>query len=295
MLLTTSVGELQFRFAHSPGDALAAIVSDPELKLATDPNWRGSTFPWVFLPRRHDRCVLQGWSWSGGLHYALSQVEDVVGPRRKAYWSEQILSSSLFRLYRSIGGDTMKAGLNDPDLHARRSASHYCVYLIMRGIEILGASLVSPTNDPDQFVSALIDADLNTALHTPLGRLFSPLFFPRVPPILSRGSAAAYPKSSVGPSKRRGCTEALPTRQAIRPRSIFSLPTFGHLRNSAISGIVYGAGNYNPVSLRRNQNQGPEIIRRRNGKPIRPRSASPPTMGSLGSRRQPRHRRRHEC
>ena len=28
VLLTTSVGELQFRFAHSPGDALAAIVSD---------------------------------------------------------------------------------------------------------------------------------------------------------------------------------------------------------------------------------------------------------------------------
>ena len=174
----------------------------------------------------------------------------------------------------------MKAGLNDPDLHARRSASHYCVYLIMRGIQILGASLVSPTNDPDQFVSALIDADLNTASSTPLGRLFSPLFFPRVPPILSRGSAAAYPKSSVGPSKRRGCTEALPTRQAIRPRSIFSLRTFGHLRNSRhMATFAYGAGSYNPVSLKWNQNQGPQMTRRRNGKPIRPRSASPPTMG----------------
>ena len=106
VLLTTSVGELQFRFAHSPGDALAAIVSDPESELAKDPNWRGSTFPWVFLPRRHDRCVTNGWSWSGGLHYGLSQVQDSVGPRRKAYWSEQILSSSLFRLYRCIGGDT---------------------------------------------------------------------------------------------------------------------------------------------------------------------------------------------
>ena len=47
VLLTTSVGDLQFRFAHSPGDALAAIVSDPESELATDANWRGATFPWV--------------------------------------------------------------------------------------------------------------------------------------------------------------------------------------------------------------------------------------------------------
>ena len=83
VLLTTSVGELQIRFADSPGDALAAIVSDPESKLATDPNWRGSTFPWVFLPRRHDRCVLQGWSWSGGLHYALSQSKMLSGPVTK--------------------------------------------------------------------------------------------------------------------------------------------------------------------------------------------------------------------
>ncbi len=73
VLLMASVGELQFRFAHSAGDALAAIVSDPRSALATDINWRGATFPWVFLPRRHDRCVCQGWSWGGGLHYALSQ------------------------------------------------------------------------------------------------------------------------------------------------------------------------------------------------------------------------------
>ena len=117
--------------------------ADPESELAKDPNWRGSTFPWVFLPRRHDRCVAVGWSWSGRLHYALSQVPNSAGPRRKAYWSEQILSSSLFRLYRCIGGDTtMVAPPRYPDSHARRSASHYCVYLIMRAIQILGTSLV---------------------------------------------------------------------------------------------------------------------------------------------------------
>src|SRR6516165_3015688 len=183
VLLTASIGELQFRFAHSPGDALAAIVSDPESKLATDPSWRGSTFPWVFLPRRHDRCVCVGWSWGGTLHHSLSQVPTSVGPRRKAYWSEQILSSSLFRLYRSIGGDTVVLGPSgDPDPHARRSASHYCVYLIMRGIQILGTSLVSPTNDPDQFASALIDADISTASSTPSWHVVFPPVFPPGPP-----------------------------------------------------------------------------------------------------------------
>src|SRR5260370_6921530 len=54
-----------------------------------------------------------------------------------------------------------------PNAYVRRSASHYCVYLIMRGIQILGTSLVSPANEPDQFVSAMIDADINTASTTP--------------------------------------------------------------------------------------------------------------------------------
>ncbi len=103
-----------------------------------------------------------------------------LGPRRKAYWSEQILSSSLFRLYRCIGGDTtLVTSPSTPDLHARRSASHYCVYLIMRAIQILGTSLAVPANDPDQFVSALIDTDVNTALSTPWYVLFPPVFSSR--------------------------------------------------------------------------------------------------------------------
>jgi hypothetical protein len=163
VLLMCSVGELEFRFAHSAGDALAAIVADPQSQLATDANWRGATFPWVFTPRRHDRCVSHGWSWGGSLHYALSQVPDSTPPRRKGYWTEQILSSSLFRLYRCLGGDTKMVGMPDrPDPFTRESASHYSVYLIMRGIQILPTSTTVLTNEPDQFVSALIDADIGT-------------------------------------------------------------------------------------------------------------------------------------
>lgn len=265
VLLTTSVGELQFRFAHSPGDALAAIVSDPESKLAKDRNWRGSTFPWVFLPRRHDRSVTLGWSWGGTMHYALSQVPTSVGPRRKAYWSEQILSSSLFRLYRSIGGDTVVLGPSgDPDPHARRSASHYCVYLIMRGIQILGTSLVSPTNDPDQFASALIDADISTASSTPSWHVvFPPVFPPGPPDTFDR----------IG-----GCVNKV-IRWAFEAQGLYNL--FGKITNAPgtpplvdiyiddlrpssettiYGNIDYGRGSYNPVSLEWDQNQSPTDV-----------------------------------
>jgi hypothetical protein len=160
VLLAASVGELEFRFAHSAGDALAAIVADPQSALAKDPNWRGATFPWVFTPRRHDRCVLHGWGWGGALHYPMSQVPDSTPPRRKGYWSEQIMSSSLFRLYRCIGGDTKMLGPpGGPGETTRESASHYSTFLIMRGIQLLGTSGVTLANEPDQFVTALMDAD----------------------------------------------------------------------------------------------------------------------------------------
>jgi len=264
VLLTASIGELQFRFAHSPGDALAAIVSDPESKLATDPSWRGSTFPWVFLPRRHDRCVCVGWSWGGTLHHSLSQVPTSVGPRRKAYWSEQILSSSLFRLYRSIGGDTTESTFGDPDIHARRSASHYCVQLIMRGIQILGSSGVVPANDPDQLVGAMIYIDCHTsAWH---------VVFPQ--PI---GPAHTFHR--VG-----GCVHKV-IRWAFEAQGLYN--PFGKITNApgaplpvdvyiedlrpaweatTNGGVEYDKGSYNPVSLAWDQNQLPS-----NKNPLAPR------------------------
>jgi hypothetical protein len=249
VLLTTSVGELQFRFAHSPGDALAAIVSDPESELATDPNWRGSTFPWVFLPRRHDRCVTDGWSWSGGLHYGLSQVQDSVGPRRKGYWSEQILSSSLFRLYRCIGGDTtVVAPPHQPDAYVRRSASHYCVYLIMRGIQILGTSLVSPANEPDQFVSALIDADINTASNTPSWHvrfrpmgINSPETFERIGGCVHKVIRWAF--------EAQGMFRSFANAPGYPPPVDIFIESRRPTTDLASGTLDYGKGSYVPVSL----------------------------------------------
>jgi hypothetical protein len=166
-LIGAATGELELAFAHSVGDALAAIVCDPTSKLATDPEARGRTFPWVEIARRHDRSPEQGWSWTGLFHRIdrLGQDNPLRSPR-KGYTSEQVLSSSLFRLYRCLGGDSRHAS-GAVDEGERVRAAHYTVYLIMRACALIGPAAVASARSADQFVSALIDADLGTGRWAP--------------------------------------------------------------------------------------------------------------------------------
>ena len=94
VLLIASVGELQFRFVTAPA------TRSRQSPRTRSRNWPrtpiGAAQPSVvFIPRRHDRCVSHGWSWGVD---ALCDVAGAgfTGTRRKAYWTEQILSSSLF-------------------------------------------------------------------------------------------------------------------------------------------------------------------------------------------------------
>jgi hypothetical protein len=162
-LLAGNVGELEFRFAHSAGDALAAIALDPQSHF--DGRARGATFPWVFEPRRHDRCAAAGWSWRGTMHQpaALRARPDL--PAFKGYWSEQILSSTLFRLYRALGGDAVLAS-GGPDRAAREAASDYTLYLIVKAIGLFAYKGALSENTPDFLVTALIDADRGTGVFT---------------------------------------------------------------------------------------------------------------------------------
>jgi hypothetical protein len=194
VLLAASTGALEFRFAHSAGDALAAIRWDPLSDVVSEPPYippqfpppldnperppytrlRMATFPWVYLNRRHDRSVYSGWSWCGTYHRPL-RFGPETARRRKGYQSEQILSTSLFRLYRALGGDAVD-NAGKPDRAARQFASDYTVYLIMRAIAWLGPVSLVPAETPDQFVSALIDADVGSnsvlwAGPAPLGRV----------------------------------------------------------------------------------------------------------------------------
>ena len=164
VLSYAATGALEFHFAHSAGDALAAIIADPDSQLALGPDCRsadamaGLTFPWVPMQRRHDRSVSAGWCWCGRRNGQRQARFRLPAPLFKGYVEEQLLSSSLFVLYRALGGDSFGQPAR------RQLASHYCVYLMMRAITLLGPAAVVPALTADAFVSALIDADVGTGL-----------------------------------------------------------------------------------------------------------------------------------
>jgi hypothetical protein len=142
-LLWDSVHSPNFGFAHSAGDSLAAVLMDPESALRTNPVRRFETFPWILPNRQHGRTPASGWGWGG--------VNDVGG-----YSSEQILSSTHFRIYRSLGGDSN-------DVNRRKMAARQTVYLIFRAIGSLASNPVTPTPNPGVYATALQNADIGTS------------------------------------------------------------------------------------------------------------------------------------
>jgi hypothetical protein len=133
-----------FRFAHSAGDSVAAIVNDPGSRAGD----RFMTFPWIngVISRRHDRLPSEGWGFAGKI--AASPFDPTLD--RGGYNNEQILSSTLFRLYRSIGGDAA-------DVDTRRFAARLTVYLILKAI-----STLTPATNPSAgqtFARSLMNAD----------------------------------------------------------------------------------------------------------------------------------------
>jgi hypothetical protein len=146
-ILYNHIGAPRFKFAHSAGDSFAAILHDPDSK-ARD---RGDTFPWLrgIAPaqrRRHDRKPSEGWGWSGaiGLH-PFDPVKDDRG-----YNNEQILSSTMFRFYRAIGGDSRDAAM-------RRFAARMTCRILLAGIYSLTPA-TSPI-DATHLAAALMKAD----------------------------------------------------------------------------------------------------------------------------------------
>ncbi|MCX6631386.1 MAG: hypothetical protein NTW28_27550 [Candidatus Solibacter sp.] len=132
-----------FGFAHSAGDSIAVITCDPDTH-APD---RFLSFPWVDIGRRHDRTPAAGFGWSGNI--ALHPFNNALDGG--GYNNEQILSSTLFRFYLSIGGGSTS-------LSMRQFAARYAVYLILRAI-----STLTPATNPSNaagFATALMNADL---------------------------------------------------------------------------------------------------------------------------------------
>ncbi|MBR9922432.1 MAG: hypothetical protein GYB31_16465 [Bacteroidetes bacterium] len=128
-------------FAHSVGDSLAAVLSDPKSK-APD---RFLTFPWLTasnpgIDRRHDRDVTAGWAFNGS--------NDDGG-----YGAEQILATAHFRLYRSLGGDA--------EAYCERDfASRYTAFLILKSVSFL-TPLFNPASSED-WEKVMESADFST-------------------------------------------------------------------------------------------------------------------------------------
>jgi hypothetical protein len=143
-VLYNHVHSANFHFAHSAGDSIAAILSDPGSQ-APD---RFQTFPWVaaVVDRRHDRTPAAGWGWQGNI--ALHPFDTTLD--YGGYKNEQILSTTHFRMYRSIGGDSS-------DLAMQRFAARMTVYLILRAIGSL--TVLSSPADASGWESALENAD----------------------------------------------------------------------------------------------------------------------------------------
>lgn len=137
-LLEDVVHSPYISFAHSCGDSFAAILNDV-YSLYSD---RFLTFPWIpsASDRRHDRLPSSGWAWGGSF-------DD------KFYYSEQILSTTLFRIYRAIGGDSQ-------DTLQKSNSADMMMYLIIKATSALGYLPIQA----EIFATALMNADINTSI-----------------------------------------------------------------------------------------------------------------------------------
>lgn len=125
-ILWDHVESPNFGFAHSAGDGLAGIQNDPESLLREmGLIQRFQYAPFRGLDRWMNRDVGAGWGWGGAF--------DTGG-----YNSEQILATSHFRIYRSIGGDSNNLG-------RRWFAARVMTYLILRAVGDLTA-MTNPGN-----------------------------------------------------------------------------------------------------------------------------------------------------
>lgn len=140
-ILHDHVGGPNFGFSHSAGDSMAVILADPESQ-APD---RFVLAPFVpAVVRRCDRPV-STWAWGGPNDLGMGTATDPAG-----YLSEQILATTLFRVYRSIGGDAT-------DVNRRRFAARYVAYLILRTVG--GLTAASNPANPLAFHNAMSAAD----------------------------------------------------------------------------------------------------------------------------------------
>lgn len=148
--LLNHIGTLTLPFCHSPGDAFAAVYGDvdcPDRAMFetfpfSAPAAAGVAYAAGTLARRHDRVPSPGKDWGWGDPTLL------VAPD---YTQEQKLSSTIFRLYRALGGDDLSPT-------RRRIAARTTAWLTLQAIATLTPG-TAPAN-AEAFADDLMAADL---------------------------------------------------------------------------------------------------------------------------------------
>jgi hypothetical protein len=140
-ILFDHVNSANFGFCHSAGDSLAAFQNDPDSGLRGVPE-RFRYGPFVEPPppnpvRMFNRPADATWRWGG--------TED-----DGAYGTEQILATTLFRVYQALGGDAA-------DLAKRRHAARVATYLVLNAVGHLTPATNPAT--PLDFLNDLLAAD----------------------------------------------------------------------------------------------------------------------------------------
>ena len=164
-ILWDHVGSPNFRFAHSAGDSLAAILNDPVNQADRD-----STFPWIGISRSHTRSV-NDFAWYGTRYRPFDRDRDQnANPESPidsaGYVAEQILSSTMFRIYLAAGGGSSEVAV-------RRFAANYVAFLIFKAVGLM--SLANNPSQPEGFAELLMQADNGLFIHEgkeqPIGML----------------------------------------------------------------------------------------------------------------------------
>ena len=253
-LIAARLGKLEFDFSHSAGDALAAVWYDPYSRLSdtrgdVSENFRGITYPFVFTTRRHDRSPLLGWAWYGALNRSVLAAPPSHCETLKGYLTEQILSSSIFRLYRALGGDTDQG--DGPDRYIRYRASFMTLFLLVRAI----AGFAQSPSKAEMLELGMEDAGL---------LMTTPVDVPAPP----HGTIDNAPLPPVGDTWFGGVSHKV-VRWAFEAQGMFvdhveqttNMPGFaapvdiyvrdGRPREEVLTGGTtrYGQGSYAPVSL----------------------------------------------
>ncbi len=145
--LQNNIGDGVFSWCHNFGDAMGVVLCDPASQ-APDRFLRSPYLNAGAGLRRHDRDPAAGWAWGGTF--------DTAGFQRR----RQILSTSVFRAYRSTGGDEISSNAAR-QLARREFAARYLSFLMIGAVGSMTAA--SPPASAQDFAIAIMDFDQTNA------------------------------------------------------------------------------------------------------------------------------------